>query len=332
MIGHTVGDLDLLSIVSPVYNEERHIDEFIDRCLAFARRCPVGQFEIVLVDDGSQDRSRDRILSKAADHPGLVRLVELSRNFGQQPAYHAGLSSARGDIVVTLDSDLQDPPETIIGLVEKLKDGFDIVYARRVSARGSGRWGASGHTGLKALGAFVFHRLMSRVRTHQIPADVGEFRCMRRRVVEHLLNFSESMVFLPGLVAYVGFRTGFHDYVRQRRSDRAPTTVRGLVMRAVDALTTFSITPIVLFLAIAAAAWVVPLLIGVVLVAQAVFARRQPSLMALAVLASAVAWCVTLSALAVVAHYVGRIFIEVKRRPRYIVKEGAEKPDVAAER
>ena len=197
----------ILSIVAPVHNEEELVGEFVERTLAAARVSGVPDFELILVNDGSRDRSSEIILDKIKHYPGLIKLVELSRNFGQQAAYHAGLSFARGDLVVTLDSDLQDPPELIPELVKKMGDGFDIVYARRVPAQG-GSWGASGHTGFKSLGAFLFHLLMSRRKTAPIPRNVGEYRCMRGEIVQRLMQFSEYMIFLPGLVANLGFTVG----------------------------------------------------------------------------------------------------------------------------
>jgi len=310
--------------VAPVFNEASHVSEFVDRCVAAARACSPSPFELVLVDDGSRDRSREIITQKISEYPGLVKLVELSRNFGQQAAFHAGLSLAAGDIVVTLDSDLQDPPELIPRLVENLREGYGVVYARRVSSAG-GRWGASGHSGLKAVGAFIFHRLMSRMGSHPIASDVGEYRCMSRQVVDHLLEFPESAVFLPGLVAYVGFRTGYVEYVRQRRSDRAPTTLRRLTGRALDALTSFSVAPLVLVMPLAVAVWLIPAGMLLWLVADALVFHRTPSAAALGWFWGAVAWCLTLSVLAVIAHYLGRIFIEIKRRPRYFVRRIVDK-------
>lgn len=318
------GDVATVSIIAPVFNEEGRLGAFLDRCLAAAEACPASSVEVIIVDDGSRDRSRDLVIATSRKHPGIIRLIELSRNFGQQAAFHAGLSLARGDLIVTLDSDLQDPPELIPRLVEKALEGFDIVYGRRVSQSG-GRWGASGHTGVKALGAFVFHRLMSRLKSHSIPPDVGEYRCMSRRVVDHVLEFSESMVFLPGLVSYTGFNVAFVDYARRRRDNRAPTSMRRLAMRALDALTTFSIAPVVLVLMLAAAAWIVPIVV-LTWVASALL-TSQPPAVPLMWLAASLAWCVTVSMLAIIAHYVGRIFIEVKRRPRYFVRRVVEKPE-----
>jgi hypothetical protein len=313
-----------LSIVAPVFNEASHVSEFVDRCVAAARGCSLSAFEVILVDDGSRDRSREIIAQKIREYPGLVKLVELSRNFGQQSAFHAGLSIAVGDIVVTLDSDLQDPPELIPRLVEKMRDGHSLVYARRVSVAG-GSWGASGHSGVKAVGAYVFHRLMSRIGSHAIASDVGEYRCMSRRVVDHLLEFPESAIFLPGLVAYVGFSAGFVEYVRQQRTGRAPTTLRRLTGRALDALTSFSIAPLVLVMPLAGVAWLVPAgMLGWLLVGALVF-RRAPTAAALGWFLGATAWCLTLSVLAVMAHYLGRIFIEIKRRPRYFVRRIADR-------
>lgn len=300
------------------------MSEFVDRCVAAARACSLSVFEVILVDDGSRDRSREIIAQKIREYSGLVKLVELSRNFGQQSAFHAGLSLAAGDIVVTLDSDLQDPPELIPHLVEKMRDGHSVVYARRVSVAG-GSWGASGHSGLKAVGAYAFHRLMSRMGSHPIASDVGEYRCMSRRVVDHLLEFPESAIFLPGLVAYVGFSTGYVEYVRQRRSDRAPTTLRRLTGRALDALTSFSVAPLVLVMPLAGAAWLVPAGILVWLLLDTLAFGRAFTATTLGWLLGSIAWCLTLSVLAVIAHYLGRIFIEIKRRPRYFLRRIVDK-------
>jgi dolichol-phosphate mannosyltransferase len=314
-----------LSVVAPVYNEEAHLAEFIERCVRAASACAGDEFEIVLVDDGSVDRSREVIREAMRRHPGSVKLLELSRNFGQQAAFHAGLAYARGDVIVTLDSDLQDPPEVIPRLVEKLAEGFDVVYARRVSARGK-PWGASGHRGLKAFGAFMFHQLMSRTQSNPIPADVGEFRCLRRSLLDRLLEFPESMIFIPGLVAYLGFDAGFSHYMRGTRGDRAPTTLRHLTARALDALTTFSVTPTIIVMILGLAAWAAPLTV-LVWAGWELLLGPGLSVTTLTWLVGSAAWATVCFSLAVIAHYVGRIFIEVKRRPRYFIKRVVEKPD-----
>ena len=313
-----------LSIVAPVYNEERHVGVFIDRCLAAASRGPLPDFEIVIVNDGSRDSTAQVVRQKIWDHPGAIKLVELSRNFGQQSAFHAGLTHASGDVVVTLDSDLQDPPEVIPKLVDKLLEGFDVVYARRIGV-GGGHWGASGHTGVKALGAYLFHQLMSTGRKDRLPRDVGEFRCMRREFVNHLLSFSEYTIFLPGLAAYLGLHAGFVEYRREQRVDRARTSTRSLTARALDATTSFSIMPINLVLILSAVAWSLPLILAVWIGLQFAFGRSPSAVLVLALL-GLVAWCCTLSILSVIAHYVGRTFLESKHRLRYVVKAVVEKP------
>ena len=309
----------VLSVVAPVYNEETLVEEFIERVLAAARVSDVSAFELILVNDGSRDRSGDLILEKVAEYPDTIRLVEFSRNFGQQAAFHAGLSFAQGDFVVTLDSDLQDPPELIPKLIEKMRDGFDIVYAKRVPV-GGGNYGASGHTGLKSLGAYLFHLLMSRRRHAPIPRDVGEYRCMRKDMVQHLLNFSEYMIFLPGLVASLGFAAGTVDYVRQRRANRPQASVWTLAMRAFDALTTFSVLPLNFILGATVAAWLLPFAVGLWMVVDVAVFGRGPSTIALAALAALTMWCVTLTAIGIMAHYLGRMFLEIKSRPRYFIK------------
>ena len=308
----------MLSIVAPIFNEESHVAEFVERCLAAGRLCPVSSFELVLVNDGSADRSAAIIEDKIREHPECVRLVELSRNFGQQQAFHAGLAVSCGQMVVTLDSDLQDPPELIPSLVEKLREGFDLVYARRVSPRG-GSFGASGHSGLRSVGAFLFHRVISRVKRNPLPRDVGEYRIMTRELVDNLLEFQESLIFLPGLVAYLGFHAGSVPYVRQRRRDAPRTSLAHLMARVADALTTFSITPINLVVAIGLVAWVFPVAWAGWIVGSLLLGR-PPGALSLALLGALVAWSLTLTALMVVAHYVGRIFLETKRRPRYFIR------------
>ena len=312
-----------LSIVAPVWNEEAHIAEFIDRSLSAAKECSVTSYELILVNDGSWDATEEIIRDKIQQNPGLVKLVDLARNFGQQAAYHAGLSIATGGLVVTIDSDLQDPPEVIPDLIKKIQEGFDIVYAKRV-VEGGGQFGASGHTGLKSVGAFLFHSVMSRFKYHSIPRDVGEYRCMTQQVVRHLVRFPEYNVFFPGLVAYLGFNVGFIEYVRARRTNRAPTTTMNLVMRALDALTTFSIIPIKGIMVLSFAVWLLPLgMVGWILI-NAIAFDQGFSLVALAWVSMALAWCINLTILAVIAHYLGRIFFEVKRRPRYFVKRTVE--------
>jgi polyisoprenyl-phosphate glycosyltransferase len=309
----------VLSIVAPVYNEETLVEEFIERVLAAARLSDVSEYELILVNDGSRDRSAELILKKVAEYPDTVRLVEFSRNFGQQAAFYAGLSFAQGDFVVTLDSDLQDPPEVIPKLVEKMRDGFDIVYAKRVPI-GGGNFGASGHTGLKSVGAYLFHLLMSRRRIAPIPRDVGEYRCMRRDMVQHLMNFSEYMIFLPGLVASLGFSVATVDYVRQRRANQPQASVWALALRGFDALTTFSVLPLNFILGATVAAWLLPVAVALWMTVDAVALGKAPSTIALATLAALTAWCITLTAIGVMAHYLGRMFLEIKSRPRYFIK------------
>jgi glycosyltransferase involved in cell wall biosynthesis len=309
----------VLSIVAPVYNEEALVEEFIERVLAAARVTDVSEFELILVNDGSRDRTGDLIVEKMAEYPNIIRLVEFSRNFGQQAAFYAGLSFAQGDFVVTLDSDLQDPPEVIPKLVQKMREGFDIVYAKRVPVDG-GNYGASGHTGLKSLGAYLFHLLMSRRRIAPIPRDVGEYRCMRRDMVQHLMDFSEYMIFLPGLVASLGFVVGTVDYVRQRRANRPQASVWTLAMRAFDALTTFSVLPLNFILGATLAAWLLPFAVALWMTVDIVAFGKGPSTFALTALAALTMWCVTLTAIGIMAHYLGRMFLEIKSRPRYFIK------------
>ena len=224
----------MLSVVVPVYNERETVDELCRRLAQVL--APLGPYEIVLVDDGSTDGTWDALCALAAQDERL-RLLRLSRNFGHQIALTAGLDAARGDAVVLMDGDLQDPPEVIPELVETWQQGFDVVYAVRERREGESR------LRLFAIGAF--YRLFRRMAATDIPADTGDFRLLSRRAVDALARMPERARYLRGMTSWIGFQQTGVRYRRDARyagTSKYPFTKLGGL--ALDGITSFSIAPI----------------------------------------------------------------------------------------
>ena len=301
----------MLSVVAPIYNEEATLEE-LHRRLA-AALAPLGPHEIVLVDDGSRDRSWE-VMERLADGDAHVHLVRLSRNFGHQAAITAGLDAARGDAVVTMDGDLQDPPELIPSLVERWREGYDVVYAVREARAGEARW---------RLGAIsVFYKLLRRIAGHEIPENVGDFRLLSRRVVEALAAMPERARFLRGMTSWVGFRQTGVPYQRDARfageSKYSPTKLMRL---ALDGITSFSTVPmqIVTWLGLLSIAFCVVVLAWTI--GTRLFTDQAPqgwtSLLAVVLLLGGV----QMLSLGIIGQYIARIFDEAKGRPLYFVAE-----------
>ncbi|HKB92711.1 MAG TPA: glycosyltransferase family 2 protein [Gaiellaceae bacterium] len=315
----------MLSIVVPIYNEEETLVELHRRVTAAIP--PGEEHELVLVDDGSRDGSWAIVSHLAALDP-RIRGVRLSRNFGHQAAISAGLGAARGDAVVVLDGDLQDPPELIGELVARWRDGFDVVYAIRAERTGEKR--------ARLLAIRVFYKLLRRIAGSEIPENVGDFRLMSRRVVDAIDAMPERARFLRGMTSWVGFEQTGVPYTRDPRyagSSKYPP--RKLLQLALDGITSFSTVPIRLV------AW-----LGFVLVVFCFgvlawvlytyfFTDRAPqgwtSLLAVVLLLGGV----QLLSLGIIGQYVARIFEESKQRPLYLVSEtlaagSAEAPPLPA--
>lgn len=199
--------LKKISIITPFYNEESGADEFFERIIPHLQSLKT-TYEIVCVNDGSRDRTIERLIFHHKKNPN-IKVVDFSRNFGKEAAVSAGLDYATGDVVIPIDSDLQDPPELIPALIEKWKEGYDVVTAKR-----SGRQGESF---LKKFTAKHFYRVIRYMSEVEIPVDVGDFRLMDRKVVEALSTMKEKNRFLKGMFAWVGFKQIDVEYERQAR-------------------------------------------------------------------------------------------------------------------
>jgi dolichol-phosphate mannosyltransferase len=302
----------LLSIVIPVFNESEVIHASYERMRKVLSSLDRFLYEIVFVDDGSKDDSYQKLVQLAHRDPN-VRLVKFSRNFGHQTAITAGIDMARGDAVVVIDADLQDPPEVIRAFIAKWEQGYDVVYGIREKREGE--------TKLKLMTATLFYRILRTLVKIDIPVDTGDFRLMSRRAVEKFKQLREKDRFVRGLVSWVGFRqTGVY-YARDKR--HAGTTkypFRKMLKFALDGITSFSSTPLKL------ATWMGYLasLLGF-LYACSVFIQKALgyTVQGWATIMIGILFIggVQLICIGIMGEYVGRIFDEIKQRPLYVVEE-----------
>jgi dolichol-phosphate mannosyltransferase len=299
-----------LSVAIPLHNEEAGIPELLRRVGGVLDGIPGGPHEIVLVDDGSSDRTRE-LIERAARVDERIVVVVLSRNFGHQAALSAALDFVSGDLVVAMDGDLQDRPEAIPALVAKQAEGYDVVYALRVKRKES--W-------LLRLSYFLFYRVLASFADTRLPVDAGDFALLSRRVVEQLRAVPEHHRYLRGLRSWVGFRqTGL---VVERDERFAGSTHYGplkLLKLASDGLFSFSIVP----LRAAALLGLLAILLSGGFSLYAVYAKlvldRTPAGFTSMMLFMSFLSGVHLLFLGIIGEYVGRIYEETKRRPLYVV-------------
>ncbi|MEL6937682.1 MAG: glycosyltransferase family 2 protein [Cyanobacteria bacterium J06598_1] len=306
-----------LSIVVPLYCEESNVDYLFSRLEAVLDRL-ARTYEIVCVDDGSHDNTL-RELRKHWARNQRIKVVALSRNFGKEVALSAGLDYATGQAVIPIDADLQDPPELIETLVDKWKEGYDVVYAKRRSRQGES-W-------FKKWTADSFYRVMARMSKVPIPRDTGDFRLLDRRVVEVLVRLPERTRFMKGLFAWVGYRQTEVLYDRDPRySGETKWNYWRLWNFAVDGIASFSIAPLRVWSYVGIAFAVLSFLYGSYLFLRTiVFGIDVPGYASLMV-AVLFLGGVQMVSLGILGEYLGRVYEEVKGRPLYLVRDtyGAE--------
>lgn len=307
MIGPVSGSL--LSVVVPVYNEQERLGELHRRLTGALRGLPV-RGELIYVDDGSVDGSADTIAGFLGDPEFAVVLIQLSRNFGMELAMSAGIDEARGDHVVLMHADLQDPPELIGEMLERASDGADVVYARRIGRDESA---------LKRLLATGFYAMMSRIARVPYQGQAGDFRLMSRRVVDVLKTMPERRRFVRGMVAWLGFRQEPIEYRRAGRQSGRGATYPQLFRLAFEALAAFSDVPlkIATFVGMAIAA-VSAIGAAVIIVAGAVgvFSAAGWVWVLAAVLFFSGLQLITVG---ILGRYVARVHDEALHRPLYVV-------------
>lgn len=313
--GAATHDAVELSVVVPVFNEQDCLAEFHRRTTAVLDGLGMPA-EIVYVNDGSADRSAE-MLRELADRDARVRVLRFSRNFGHQIAVSAGLDASRGAAVVVIDSDLQDPPEVIVDLVERWRSGVDVVHAVRKERPGESRF--------KRATAALFYRLVRRWTDLKIQVDAGDFRLMDRVAVDAICQMPERFRFIRGMAAWVGFNQGTVEYVRHERfagSTKYPLSK--MVHLALTAITSFSFAPLQIasiagFVLSAITVAAVPVVVLLRILGVGGLGGQTTVLIAVLFLGG-----IQLVVLGILGEYVGRIYMEVKGRPVYVIDPGPE--------
>jgi dolichol-phosphate mannosyltransferase len=307
------------SFVVPIYNERETLDEL------YRRLVPVldgldGSAEVVLVDDGSTDGSYELMLS-LHERDDRFKLVRLSRNFGHQLALTAGLDHARGNAVVMMDADLQDPPEVALELAKRWREGYAVVYAVRERREQETR--------TKLLTAKLYYRLLGRLTDIEIPGDAGDFRLVDRRALQAMTSMREHNRYLRGMSAWVGFDQTGVQYVRDGRyAGRSKYSLRKMLRFALDGLVSFSTAPLRLTLNVGFVVSVLAFLLGFAAILVKIFGVYAVPGWASIVVAIALLGGVQLTVLGVMGEYVAQIHEEVKRRPLYLVRDRVGLDDV----
>lgn len=303
------------SIIAPIYNEIDNLPELYRRVKGVMDS--TGEpWELILVDDGSSDGSTDKI-RELAEHDKTVRPVIFARNFGHQVAITAGWDYARGDAIVIIDADLQDPPEVILELAKKWKEGFEVVYAVRGEREGES-W-------FKLWTASLFYRLIYQITDVKIPVDTGDFRLMDRKVVNVLKQMKERHRFPRGMSAWVGFKQIGVTYKRAARlSGVTKYPFRKMFKLAVNAITGFSYFPLQVatffgFFSAGISILAIPVVAILRLAGSHFFEGQATTLISVLFLGG-----VQLISLGILGEYVGRLYDEAKGRPLYIIREAPE--------
>ena len=301
-----------LSVVAPCHNEEATLQAFVERTAAACRDAGFATFEILLVDDGSRDGTWETIRGIAERTPSIVG-VGLARNYGHQLAASAGLALAKGRRVLLIDADLQDPPELLSQMTRQMDQGFDVVYARRRKRAKESRF--------KLATAGAFYRLLASMSDVAIPADVGDFRLMSRKIVDRLNAMPEQDRFIRGMVAWLGGRQTEVLYDRDPRfAGKTSYTLRKMLKLATSGITSFSTAPLKIAIYLAAAGVVIAIGLMLYILIGVIGGHTAPGWASLGLMVSFFS-VGQLFCLAIMGSYLGRVFMQVKGRPLYLVDE-----------
>lgn len=300
-----------ISLIVPFYNEEASVDSFFSKVIPILVSTN-RQYEIVCVNDGSKDDTLQKLIDQKSLCPQIV-IVDFSRNFGKEAALAAGLDFATGDCVIPIDCDLQDPPELIIDMLKKWDDGFDVVLARRCNRSTDGI--------IKRGTSSCFYKISKFIMSIDMPENVGDFRLLDRKVVDELKKFTERTRFMKGLFAYAGFRSAYIDY---SRPERAQGTTKWNYWKlwnyAIDGITSFSTVPLRMMSYLGLLITFFSFLFGLRIIINILIQGIDVPGYASTIVAVLFLGGVQLIGLGIIGEYIGRIYIETKKRPIYIVR------------
>jgi len=302
----------MLSFVIPTYNEEKNVEIIYSRLKTLMAEIKE-TFEIIFVNDGSVDNTLEK-LKQMSDSDNKVKVISFSRNFGHQSALTAGMKFAKGDAVISMDCDLQDPPELIKEMFKKWKEGFDIVYARRLNYRKD--------SFLKKFGSKIYYRLLSKFSFVDIPRNVGDFRLIDHSVLLEINNMPEQSRYLRGMVAWTGFRHTFVDYHRPDRKDgESAYSLSKLTRLGMDGMLNFSVLPLRLGFYMGLITTILGTLlffyqVGDVLINNVYYHLYKWLTVILFIFMGFMFMLIW-----IIGEYIGRIYNEVRSRPIYIIRE-----------
>ena len=305
----------MIGIIVPAYNEVETLPILVHRLVSVMS--PFGAYEIIIIDDGSTDLTRFVLKQLSADNPA-IRFVSFSRNFGHQIALRAGYDAARGDAVICLDADLQHPPELIPELIAHWREGFDVVYTIRQSGLASS-W-------FKRHTSIWFYGLMRQVSDLNIEDGAADFRLLDRKVVDIINQFRENDLFLRGVVSWVGFRQAKVIYrPATRYAGQSAYSLGKMVRLALAGITSFSTRPLHLSVLLGFAMLLFAGVVGVEVLYEKLFTNETVSGWTTSVLLMVLIGGVQFIMTGIMGVYLGKIFLEVKHRPAYIIEETSEK-------
>ncbi len=300
-----------ISIVVPCYNEAGVIDVFLQEMFAVLER--LGRdFEIVFVNDGSRDNTLDVLIEKSKEHDE-IRVLNLARNFGKEAALTAGIDHAKGEVVVPIDVDLQDPPELILDFVREYEAGYDVVLGKREDR--------TSDTAAKRISADFFYKMHNKISDIQIPQNVGDYRLMSRRVVEALKQLPETQRFMKGNFAWLGFKTTIVNYKRdERKAGESSFNGWKLWNFALDGITSFSTAPLRVWLYVGSVLSLIAFVYGSwIILKTLIFGVDSPGYASMITVVLFLGG-IQLMGIGILGEYIGRIYLESKRRPIYIVE------------
>ena len=303
--------MPVYSLVIPIYNEEETMPELYRRLCELMARLD-GEAEVIMVDDGSCDTSYALMLNISSLDPRF-KVVQLSRNFGHQTAITAGMDLATGQAVVIMDADLQDPPEVILDMASKWREGYEIVYGIREERKGE-KW-------FKRITAACFYRLLRRLTDLDIPTDVGDFRLVDRKALDAFKALREHNRYVRGMFSWIGFRQAGVRYIREGRyAGKTKYPLAKLLKLATDGILSFSVAPLRMALQVGFFIAAVSVIAGVVAILMKSYGSHLVPGWASVVFVVSFLGGVQLMLMGIMGEYVGRIYDEVRRRPLYIVR------------
>lgn len=304
----------LISIVIPCYNEEEVIHETVKRMNIFCSNLDSNlDIELVFVDDGSKDDTLNILKSYAKDDK-KIKIISFSRNFGHQVAVTAGIDASKGDVVVLIDADLQDPPEVIYEMIQKWQEGYDVVYGVRTHREGE--------TAFKLATAKMFYRFLNKLSDVDIPLDTGDFRLMSRKVVDTIVGMPEKDRFVRGMVSWAGFKQIALPYKRAVRfAGESKYPLKKMIKFAIDGILSFSSKPLQISVYIGVISAIISVIGIIYALSMRIFTNTWVEGWTALMFTVLLFGGLQLISIGIVGEYIGRIYKELKNRPLYVVDE-----------